>query len=109
MTLEKEGSHAKAQRPQSEENAVVGTDRRAVRDSQSGRPSLTGDIADGSPNGVRLPHYHVTYLPVDRDGLLKLADLEEALRLARSSSERRRDETAVVSLMWASEMANAEL
>lgn len=33
----------------------------------------------------------VTYLPVDRDGLLKLADLENALT----------EETAVVSLMWA--------
>ena len=35
--------------------------------------------------------YRVTYLPVDRDGLLKLADLEDAIT----------DETAVVSLMWA--------
>ena len=35
--------------------------------------------------------YRVTYLPVDRDGLLKLADLENAVT----------DETAVVSLMWA--------
>jgi cysteine desulfurase len=35
--------------------------------------------------------YRVTYLPVDRDGLLKLADLEAAIT----------DETAVVSLMWA--------
>lgn len=34
--------------------------------------------------------YRVTYLPVDRDGLLKLADLENAIG----------DETAVVSLMW---------
>lgn len=33
----------------------------------------------------------VTYLPVDRDGLLKIADLEAAIT----------DETAVVSLMWA--------
>jgi hypothetical protein len=33
----------------------------------------------------------VTYLPVDRDGLLKLADLEAAIT----------DQTAVVSLMWA--------
>jgi cysteine desulfurase len=33
----------------------------------------------------------VTYLPVDREGLLNLADLENALT----------DETAVVSLMWA--------
>jgi cysteine desulfurase len=35
--------------------------------------------------------YQVTYLPVDRDGLLKLADLENAIT----------EETAVVSLMWA--------
>ena len=35
--------------------------------------------------------YRVTYLPVDRDGLLKLADLESAIT----------DDTAVVSLMWA--------
>jgi len=35
--------------------------------------------------------YRVTYLPVDRDGLLKLADLEAAIT----------DGTAVVSLMWA--------
>src|SRR5215510_11697676 len=35
--------------------------------------------------------YRVTYLPVDRDGLLKLVDLEHAIT----------DETAIVSLMWA--------
>jgi cysteine desulfurase len=35
--------------------------------------------------------YRVTYLPVDRDGLLNLADLEAAIT----------DQTAVVSLMWA--------
>jgi cysteine desulfurase len=35
--------------------------------------------------------YRVTYLPVDRDGLLTLSDLEAALT----------DDTAVVSLMWA--------
>lgn len=35
--------------------------------------------------------YHVTYLPVDCDGLLQLVDLENAMT----------DETAVVSLMWA--------
>jgi len=35
--------------------------------------------------------YRVTYLPVDRDGLLKLADLENAIT----------NETALVSLMWA--------
>jgi cysteine desulfurase len=35
--------------------------------------------------------YFVTYLPVDREGLLNLADLEAAIT----------DDTAVVSLMWA--------
>jgi cysteine desulfurase len=35
--------------------------------------------------------YRVAYLPVDREGLLKLTDLEDAIS----------DETAVVSLMWA--------
>jgi cysteine desulfurase len=35
--------------------------------------------------------YRVTYLPVDREGLLRLADVENAIS----------DETAVVSLMWA--------
>ena len=36
-------------------------------------------------------NYRVNYLPVDRDGLLKIADLENALT----------DDTAIVSLMWA--------
>jgi len=36
-------------------------------------------------------NYRVTYLPVDRDGLLQLADLETAIS----------DDTAIVSLMWA--------
>jgi len=36
-------------------------------------------------------NYRVTYLPVDHDGLLKIADLESAIS----------DDTAVVSLMWA--------
>jgi cysteine desulfurase len=35
--------------------------------------------------------YRVAYLPVDRDGLLNLADLEDAIT----------DETAIVSVMWA--------
>jgi cysteine desulfurase len=35
--------------------------------------------------------YRVTYLPVNRDGALKLADLENAIT----------DDTAIVSLMWA--------
>lgn len=48
--------------------------------------SLAATAALGSLQGV-----HITYLPVDRDGLLKLADLEDAIT----------EETAVVSLMWA--------
>ena len=35
--------------------------------------------------------YRITYLPVDREGLLKMADLENAIT----------EDTAVVSLMWA--------
>ena len=54
--------------------------------------------AGGVPEGQGAPRtacgggpVRVTYLPVDRDGLLKLADLEAAIT----------DQTAVVSLMWA--------
>jgi cysteine desulfurase len=45
----------------------------------------------GETPTLRESGYHVTYLPVDREGLLNLADLEAAIT----------DETAVVSLMWA--------
>jgi cysteine desulfurase len=41
--------------------------------------------------GLEKEGYRVTYLPVDREGLPKLADLETAIT----------EETAVVSLMWA--------
>jgi cysteine desulfurase len=41
--------------------------------------------------------YRVTYLPVDREGLLKLVDLENAIT----------EETAVVSLMWANNETGA--
>jgi cysteine desulfurase len=47
-------------------------------------PLLAQEGAGGGP-------YRVTNLPVDRDGLLKLADLEGAIT----------DQTALVSLMWA--------
>lgn len=40
---------------------------------------------------LEMDGYRVTYLPVDRDGLLNLADLESALTA----------DTAIVSLMWA--------
>jgi cysteine desulfurase len=43
-------------------------------------------VVNGSSDGDR-----VTYLPVDREGLLNLSDLEAAIT----------DETAVVSPMWA--------
>jgi len=57
-------------------------------------PFPVGEVT--SPSGgvnppLREPGYRVTYLPVDRDGLLKLADLEAAIT----------EQTAVVSLMWA--------
>jgi cysteine desulfurase len=68
----------KAQRDTKTEPLVV-TDHRAASspETSSARPAVTP--------------YRVTYLPVDRDGLLNLADLEKAIT----------DETAVVSLMWA--------
>jgi hypothetical protein len=47
-------------------------------------PLLAREGVGGGP-------YRVTYLPVDRQGLLKLADLEAAIT----------DQTALVSLMWA--------
>ena len=40
---------------------------------------------------LEMEGFRVTYLPVDRDGLLKLADLENAIT----------SDTAIVSLMWA--------
>lgn len=54
------------------------------------RPADPLSPSDGERAG-RGEHYRITYLPVDRDGLLKLADLENAIT----------DDTAVVSLMWA--------
>jgi len=62
--------------------AEGGTDRRAVRERQA----IYHETHEQHESG-----YRVTYLPVDRDGLLKLADLENAIT----------DDTAVVSLMWA--------
>jgi cysteine desulfurase len=59
--------------PPASENALAGGDTRATNSAQ----------APGA--------YRVTYLPVDREGLLNLADLEAAIT----------DQTAVVSLMWA--------
>jgi cysteine desulfurase len=49
-----------------------------------GAGALATGVVTGGP-------YRVTYLPVDREGLLNLADLEAAIT----------DQTAVVSLMWA--------
>jgi aspartate/methionine/tyrosine aminotransferase len=51
---------------------------------KEGAGALATGVVTGGP-------YRVTYLPVDREGLLNLADLEAAIT----------DETAVVSLMWA--------
>jgi len=75
MALEKQcqGSPQSSQRPQ----------RRAP---QSASVFSVPSVVNGCSEG-----YRVTYLPVDREGLLNLADLEAAIT----------DETAVVSLMWA--------
>ncbi len=66
-----------------------------------GSPATRGESAPSSPEGfqsrltsaatVAEAGYRVTYLPVDREGLLNLTDLENALT----------NDTAVVSLMWA--------
>ena len=61
-------------------------DRRHIVTSAVEHSSLLNYCRALEKDGCR-----VTYLPVDRDGLLKLADLENAIT----------DETAVVSLMWA--------
>jgi len=55
------------------------------RESQNSPPGL-----GGVPEGRGGP-YRVAYLPVDRGGLLKLADLEATIT----------DQAAVVALMWA--------
>lgn len=60
--------------------------KRHVITSAVEHSSILNFCAALEKQGVR-----VTYLPVDRDGLLKLADLETAIS----------DDTAVVSLMWA--------
>jgi cysteine desulfurase len=54
-------------------------------------PNLPSPPPPSFPRKRESTPVRVTYLPVDRDGLLKLADLEEAIT----------DQTAVVSLMWA--------
>lgn len=58
-------------------------------------PSFENEIADedtrATNSALRTPGYRVTYLTVERDGLLKLADLEAAI-------PRLREQTAVVSL-----------
>jgi len=58
-------------------------------------PAISFSDAGGdtrATNSAQAPGaYRVMYLPVDREGLLNLADLEAAIT----------DETAVVSLMWA--------
>jgi cysteine desulfurase len=73
-----EGSHAKTQGR--EEDFTIETQR--AQRTQQGCHSERSEESQS---------YRVTYLPVDRDGLLKVADLENAIT----------EETAVVSLMWA--------
>src|SRR5208283_2274742 len=111
MALEKEtGSTTPAQRatpPQLRRGAFTNS----PPDSGGAGALATGVVTAGSRSGgftppfpggeVSSPHggvnpplhpgYRVTYLPVDREGLLNLTDLEAAIT----------DQTAVVSLMWA--------
>jgi hypothetical protein len=70
---------ARASRPLSRERPAPASRGQDAHATSGGRPAL------------QQPGYHVTYLPVDREGLLNLADLEAAIT----------DETAVVSLIWA--------
>ena len=71
--------------------AEVGTDRRAVRERQAIYHETDESGSTAKTPSRQEEGYRVTYLPVDRDGLLTLADLENAIT----------DDTAVVSLMWA--------
>jgi hypothetical protein len=66
--------------------ALKATDKRHVITSMVEHSSVLNYCMALEKDGFR-----VTYLPVDREGLLKVADLEDAIT----------DETAVVSLMWA--------
>lgn len=67
----------------------------ALRANPGKRHTVTSSVEHSSVlsycRHLETEGYRVTYLPVDRDGLLRLADLEGAICA----------ETAVVSLMWA--------
>lgn len=67
----------------------------AIKASPAKRHIITSAVEHSSVlaycKALEQEGYRVTYLPVDREGLLKLADLENAIT----------EETAVVSLMWA--------
>ena len=67
----------------------------ALKANPGKRHIVTSAVEDSSVlnycMAVEQDGYLVRYLPVERDGLLELADLENAIT----------DETAVVSLMWA--------
>jgi cysteine desulfurase len=67
----------------------------ALKSQPSRRHIVTSSVEHSSVltycSSLEKEGYRVTYLPVDRDGLLKLCDLESAIT----------DQTAVVSLMWA--------
>lgn len=67
----------------------------AIKASRSKRHIVTSAVEHSSVlnycRALEGEGYRVTYLPVDREGLLKLADLEAAITA----------DTAVVSLMWA--------
>ena len=75
MALEKQSQDSPQSAPRSQRTT-----------HQSASVLSVPSVVNGSSYG-----YRVTYLPVDRDGLLKLADLEAAIT----------EQTALVTLMWA--------
>ncbi len=72
-------------------NAAI---RAALKTNPGKRHIITSAVEHSSVlnycRALEVDGYRLTYLPVDRDGLLKLADMENAIT----------DDTAVVSLMW---------
>jgi cysteine desulfurase len=75
------------------ENRLATKEHKATQRITAKPPNLPADTfsPSGGEGRDEGDGYRVQYLPVDREGLLKLADLENAIT----------DDTAVVSLIWA--------
>lgn len=91
-----EGFTAEAQRTQSFDHELHESHESELTTEARRHEEIEQEEHGGEPISSFIPHpasfpCRVTYLPVDREGLLSLADLEAAIT----------EETAVVSLMWA--------